>query len=250
VAWDVLEGAVISNFIYGLGHAMGTQPVPFEPIGVELTQQTSLDPLLGDLLIANARLVRLIEFKRELNKSLKEQTKLVVLKRLLLADIDSRLESISRKNHWYVQTNFNRWESSVIVPYLDLESPVGDRDLVRFVQETANALAGPAMTEQEFADWQWYMQKVTEFFGSSRIPRTTGGLLFAVNAKGEAAYFKFRDIIELAMTPRQVLRRIHSEREEMKMEREEQRLRPEREEMETEKQRLRHLRRLTPGMSL
>jgi hypothetical protein len=105
VAWDVLENAVISNFILGLGHALGTRLVPFEPIGVELTQQTPLDPLLGDLLIANARLVRLIEFKRELNRSPKEQGKLVVLKRLLLTEAYSHLESISRKNHWFVLTN-------------------------------------------------------------------------------------------------------------------------------------------------
>jgi hypothetical protein len=204
--WDVIEGAVISNYILALGHAMGRQLLPFEPIAVELTQQTPLDPLLGDLVIANAKLVRLIEFKRELNRSPKEQAKLVILKRLLLVDIDSRLESISRKNHWYVQTNFNKWQSSVIVPYLDQESPVGDRDLARFVKETADALAGPAMTEQEFADWQWYMQKVTEFFGSRRrIPRTRGGLLFTVNAQGDPAFFAFRDTIELAMTPRLVI---------------------------------------------
>jgi hypothetical protein len=171
VTWDVLEATVISNFILGLGHALGTRLVPFEPIGVELTQQTPLDPLLGDLLIANARLVRLIEFKRELNKSPKERVKLVVLQRLLVTEAYARLESISRKAHWYVLTNFNKWQSSVIVPYLDLESPVGDRDLAQFVQETANALAGPGMTEQELSDWRVYIQKVTEFVGPAGSAR-------------------------------------------------------------------------------
>jgi hypothetical protein len=205
VTWDVLEATVISNFIFGLGHALGTRLVPFEPIGVELTQQTPLDPILGDLLIANARFVRLIEFKRELNKSPKERAKLVVLKRLLVTEAYSRLEAISRKNHWYVLTNFNKWQSSVIVPYLDLETPAGDRDLGRFVEETANAVAGPWMTEEELDDWRVYVQRLAEFCGSTRIGRTTGGLLFTVNAQGEAAYFPFRDLLELAMTPRQVV---------------------------------------------
>jgi hypothetical protein len=72
--------------------------------------------------------VRLIEFKRELNKSPKERAKLKVLKRLLVTDDYARLELISRKAHWYVLTDFNNWQSSVIMPYLDLESPAGDRD--------------------------------------------------------------------------------------------------------------------------
>jgi hypothetical protein len=61
------------------------------------------------------------------------------------------------------------------------------------------------MTEQEWDDWRVYMQKVTEFCGSRRIGGTTGGLLFTVNAQGKPAYFPFRDVRELAMTPRQVV---------------------------------------------
>jgi len=203
VAWDVLENTVIGTFIFSLGQAVGL--LSCEPIGVELLQQTPLDTSLGDVLIAKATFVRLIEFKRELNKSPKEHAKLVVLKRLLLTEAYSRLESISRKVHWYVITNFNKWRSSVIVPYLDLESPVGDRDLARFVQETANALAGPGMTEQESDDLQVYFPQLAEFCGSRQIGGTTGGLLLTVDARGKPAYFPIRDVRELAMTPRQVV---------------------------------------------
>jgi hypothetical protein len=106
----------------------------------------------------------------------------------------------------------------VIVPYLDLETPVGDRDLVRFVEETATALTGPRMTEQELVDWRVYLQKVTEFCGSRHIGRTTGGLLFTVNAQGEPAYFPFRDVLELAMSPRQVMENRMVLKQEMKQE--------------------------------
>jgi hypothetical protein len=212
VAWDVLENTVIGTFIFGLGQAVG--PLRREPIGVELLQQTPLDTSLGDVLIAKATFVRLIEFKRELNKSPKEQAKLVALKRLLVTEAYSRLELISRKVHWYVITNFNKWRSSVIVPYLDLESPVGDRDLAQFIQETADALAGPGMPEQELDDLQVYFQKLAQFCGSRHIGGTTGGLLFTVDTRGKPAYFPIRDVRELAMTPRQVVEsRVTLERE-------------------------------------
>ena len=73
MAWDVLENTVIGTFIFSLGQAVGL--LSCEPIGVELLQQTPLDTSLGDVLIAKATFVRLIEFKRELNKSPKEHAK-------------------------------------------------------------------------------------------------------------------------------------------------------------------------------
>ena len=79
---------------------LGTRGLhPFELIGVEQLQQTSLDTVLGDLLIANTRFVRLIEFKRELNKDRKERVKLTRLKAVLDSDSFAFLESISREIH-------------------------------------------------------------------------------------------------------------------------------------------------------
>ncbi len=203
MAWDVLENTVISAFIFGLGQAAGL--VPCEPIGVELLQQTPMDAFLGDVLIAKAKFVRLIEFKRELNKSPKERAKVQRLRTVLGMEPYAHLESLSREVHWYVQTNFNKWQSSVIVPYLDMESPEGDRDLARFVQETADALAGPGLSEQELHSVSAYMQALARFCGSGRIGATTGGLLFALNAQGKPSYIPIRDVRELAMTPGQVM---------------------------------------------
>ena len=145
MAWDVLENTVMSAFIFGLGQAAGL--VPCEPIGVELLQQTPMDAF-WDVLIAKAKFVRLIEFKRELNKSPKERLRFSVSARFWEWNLMRTWKFFSREVHWYVQrTNFNKWQSSVIVPYLDMESPEGDRDLARFVQETADALAGPGLSE-------------------------------------------------------------------------------------------------------
>jgi hypothetical protein len=91
--------------------------------------------------------VRLIEFKRELNKSPKERAKLKQLRRGL--QIAPQLEPLSRQIHWYVMTNFNKDPRFTVVPYLDMEAPKSDRDLDQFIQETEDAMAGPGLTEQE-----------------------------------------------------------------------------------------------------
>ena len=94
-------------------------------------------------------------------------------------------------------------------------SDEGDRDLARFVQETADALAGPGLSEQELLDLTAYMQALAAYCGAGNVGTTTGGLLFAVNAQGEANYTPIRDVRELAMTPQLVLERHMSLKREM-----------------------------------
>lgn len=210
MAWDVLENVVIGNFILGFGRALGVRygTDAMAPIGVELLQQTPLDTSLGDVLIANATFVRLIEFKRELNRSPKERAKLRQLRTALESESTRRFEPISRQIHWYVVTNFNKWPSSKIVPYLDMEAPrEGNRDLARFVQETADALAKSSLSERELQDVSGYMKALAAYCGTSKSGKTTGGLLFAVNAQGRASYTPIRDVRELAMEPQMVLER-------------------------------------------
>jgi hypothetical protein len=116
---------------------------------------------------------------------------------------------------------------------LDLESPVSDRDLARFVEETVNALAGPWMNEDASRE---YIQVLERCFKSGGMtPRTTGGLLFTVNHQGKSIIVPIRDVPELAKSPRLILeeRRMTLERElkeQLTPERElKQRLTPERE---------------------
>jgi hypothetical protein len=76
--------------------------------------------------------------------------------------------------------------------------------LAKFVRETADALAGPGMTDGQLHDVRLYIQALGRFCGSRRVGGTTGGLLFAVNAQGEPTYVPVRDVRELAMHPRLV----------------------------------------------
>lgn len=54
-----------------------------------------MDPPLGDVLIENAGVTRLIAFKREQNDSMKEETKRLMLERILGGN--ARLQSVSRE---------------------------------------------------------------------------------------------------------------------------------------------------------
>jgi len=215
---DVLENIIIGVFIDSFGFERGRRyGLKCEPIGVELLQETPLDTSLGDVLIANAKIVRLIEFKREENKDPKEYSKFIMLSRALNGPGLSHLIPLSRKIHWYVLTNFNKPHSSIVVPYLDFLKPTGDRDLAKFVQELTDDIAGPEMDEQESRDLPRYIQEVAQWAGSSRPPATTGGLLFVVNALGQPQYLFIRDVRELAMTPRLVVEQRMAQEHRMEM---------------------------------
>ena len=174
MAWDVLENTVISAFIFGLGQAAGL--VPCEPIGVELLQQTPMDAFLGDALIAKAKFVRLIEFKRELNKSPKERAKVQRLRTVLGMEPYAHLESLSREVHLVCPDKLQQMAefcNRAILGYgVRLRVTV---DLARFVQETAVALAGPGLSRAgSCTPVSAYMQALAPNFavlgGSARRP--------------------------------------------------------------------------------
>jgi len=208
---DVLENIVIGNFIFGLGWEMrnrGLTTKP-EPVSVNLLQQGPMDTTMGDLLIANARVVRLIEFKREMNKDKKEGLKLRMLVNVLATPSLRHLEPLSRKIHWFVLTNYNRAErSSVVVPYLDQQQPSGDRDLAQFQREIAEEVVGPGMTDEQLKDVQLYLEALGRFAGSKQVGAgTAGGLLFTTDARGQVNYLLIENVRELAMEPRAVIAR-------------------------------------------
>ena len=57
------ENIIIGNFLYSLGLAIGRSPRPVEAC-INLTQQTPLDQVLGDVMLQFPGAWRLIEFKR------------------------------------------------------------------------------------------------------------------------------------------------------------------------------------------
>lgn len=59
------ENIVIGNYLFDLGVRMAKLRPTLPLVSVNLLQQTPADRLLGDVLLANAGVCRLIEFKRE-----------------------------------------------------------------------------------------------------------------------------------------------------------------------------------------
>jgi hypothetical protein len=205
---DIYENPVIAGFMALLfrEHGIRHGRAPFEPFGFELLQQTPLDQTLGDVLIAQARLVRLIEFKRRRNKSRKERVKLAVLMTALEGAGNVPLVAVSREVHWYVQTDFTMKPNSVVVPYLDLECPSGDRDLERFVQEIGDAMDGPGMRDEELDSLRLYVQALAVCAGDNEAEAGSGGLIIASGSGGATQLYPIHDVRQLAMTPREVFR--------------------------------------------
>jgi hypothetical protein len=119
-------------------------------------------------------------------------------------DTLKHLVPLSRKIPRYVLTNFDKPITSIVIPYLDMESPSGDYSLEQFLQELTADMSGPPMTDGEAYDVRQYMEAVACYGGSSKIGTTTGGLLFAVDDRGKAQYLFIKDVRELALTPKLV----------------------------------------------
>jgi hypothetical protein len=205
---DIYENQVIGCFMALLfrEHGIRHGRMPFEPFGVQLLQQTPEDRCLGDLLISQAKLVRLIEFKRKQNKSRKEREKLAVLRPALQGVENTHLVAISRDVHWYVETDFKIEASSTVVPYLDLENPSGERDLNRFIEEIGEAMVGPGMTDRQLQSLRIYMQALAVCAGESESRKSSGALIIATGNDGRTRYFAVSDLRELAMSPQKVFR--------------------------------------------
>lgn len=211
---DVLENNVIGSFIFGLGREIEARygRMPFEPIGVELLQQTPLDTTLGDVLLANAKIVRLIEFKRAKGKMAKEKAKLSLLRTALGRPEDAHLTRISRRVHWFVSTNYEKEQTSVVVPYLDFETSSYGVELSIFIENITIDIRGSVMTEEELRDVKQYMEILAEYAGSQGSGGTVGGLLFSVGRNDKANYIFIEDVRELAMSPTLVIAR-HAEQQ-------------------------------------
>jgi hypothetical protein len=89
-------------------------------LGVHLMQQTPLDIVLGDVLLAGPRSFALLEFKRTADRRKKERGKLVALEALLRQSKFRALRATSRHMHFYVETSDILEEGfSRVPPYLD-----------------------------------------------------------------------------------------------------------------------------------
>jgi len=170
-------------------------------------QQTPLDQVLGDVVLGSARLFRIIEFKRTANRSHKELSKWRMLSAGLSAENASELYRLSRRIHWYVQSDFRSQRDDVkVVPYLDFPDQKIERtEFTDFVDLTARDAARGDVTEEELVHCRRYLELLGLVQG--RGEGASGCLLLIVTEGGGMGFVPAGDLRDFLLTPRQVIER-------------------------------------------
>lgn len=207
------ENIIIGSFLYGLGLAMGAQPLA-APSCVNLMQQTPLDPVLGDVMVQLPGVWRLIEFKRKQADLTKEIAKLLLVRGALKNR--PRLERVSRKVHWYVESDAAANDASGPIPSLTLE-----------VRQYLDLLdpATPAIQLNEFAESMVreafetpdaslvhedrYLKLITLLHG--RRDFNTSGLLVGVSSAGGLTYVPVPNFADLRGTASMLRNYMHEQ---------------------------------------
>jgi hypothetical protein len=195
----VYENIIIGNFLYGLGFAVrARRSSGLTTSVINLLQQSPADHLLADVLLEFPGTVRLIEFKENNNRSPKEKARHKVLCSGIGAE-NSRMQSISRTIHWYVELGLvgNLNMEGCIVPYLDAfpQTPRKDR-LESFISQLADEVAhGRSTITPEEAST--YLKWVMLMQGAGKLG--TGGLLLTATPNGTLAYAPLVDISDLRL---------------------------------------------------
>ena len=208
---DPYENIVLGNFLVQLGVRIGVKVgknhlscdgelLEVINLAVLSLQQTPLDTALADLLLASAKLIRIIEFKRMKSRASKEAAKHVCLSSASDGDANTHLREMSRKIHWYVVSHKDK---QYAMPYLDLNKPlphnsVGMSDLLDGIAE---AIFGPPMSDWEKGNAAEYIKRAGIYAGTqlNQTNASAGGLVLIVDADGTARALFIRDIRELLM---------------------------------------------------
>jgi hypothetical protein len=168
---------------------------------VHLTQQTPLDIVLGDVLLAGPRAVALLEFKRAADRRTKEQDKLVKIEALLERPKFQALRKTSRQIHFYVETGDILEEGfpSRVLPYLDLGTDERGLTLGQLIDDLAcHARSAPELVEMQRQACQRYLKLVCICQGRSY--HASPGLLVGVRGDGRIAFAPVDDIRDLRTT--------------------------------------------------
>lgn len=223
---DIYENFVIGNFLYGLGVEMAHRHIgrPMPPTLTSLFQQTRDDEHYGDIIIKNPGIFRVLEFKREANRSYKEKAKLQMLEWGLQSSIFTpfqaeQLKAVSRKVHLYVE--IPKGKSLVgnvrVTSYLDFEQPSERMDLAEFVRAVAAEASGTSKTEEDMEQIEWYLTFLCACRGSD-----SAALLILVTADGQLHYDPVSDIRDVLRPKRDILDRQMQHYQELVLEREAQ----------------------------
>ena len=209
---DIYENIIVGNFLFGLGVKLGTHHSTsrVQPISVNLLQQTPLDQRLGDVVIANMQIFRLIEFKRSANNSRKELIKWRALSDALELKNSYDLTVLSRKIHWYVNSDFreatSKGTSSIqVFSYLDSINQTQSISLSDFVDQTAEEAVTGNLDSQDVWWCKRYVELVASIFGD--VSGASGCLLLMVTGSGQLTYVAVDDIGDLVKTPTLVFQR-------------------------------------------
>lgn len=207
---DIYENIIIGNFVFSLGVAFGQLVGNAEspPAAVNLLQQTPLDTQLGDVLLQGVGVMRLIEFKREGNRSDKEVAKLAHLRRNLELPENVDLKILSSHVHWYIETKNQGVLVTKICPYLHfLHTRDRGPSLLDFCSELARELlrpGDPALSPL----FERYLQCLSKSQGEPASG--SGGMMLYTDGSGSLKYVVVDDLRQLVapfvrhgyMTPR------------------------------------------------
>ncbi|WP_444898814.1 hypothetical protein ACJJIX_13155 [Microbulbifer sp. VAAC004] len=191
------ENVIIGNFLYGLGHAIGSEVRNKETLSViNLLQQTPADKELGDVLLEYPGIVRLIEFKNRSGSFKKEKRRHSQLKAALGNNI--KYKNISKSIHWYVETeSFDECCVNNIKPYLEaFDDEIKSRfTLETFIEEIKqDVIHSDSIFSRD--DYKDYLSLVSRCQGTGEVG--TGGIVIAVSEK-RIKYFQFTNIMQLRL---------------------------------------------------
>ena len=198
----IYENLVIGNFLFALGLKIGARGADYviPDLSVHLMQQTPLDIVLGDVLLAGPRSVALLEFKRSADRRSKERGKLVALEAQLRQSQFRALRVTSRHMHFFVETSDALGEGfSRVLPYLDFLTDGEGSSLEQLIDDLAyRARSVPVLAEMQIEACQRYLALVCACQGRSY--RASPGLLVGVGGDGRIAFAPLDDIRDLRTT--------------------------------------------------
>lgn len=197
------ENIVIGNFLYSLGLMVGQGSTEkIHSMCVNLMQQTPLDKPLGDVMVANKGVTRLIEFKRSEHDPTKEETKRQILCREL--DGNEHMLEVSREIHWYIETSEDRQNLvSRVVPYIDFyNKSIFGPTVEHFTASIALDATSKIIDDDTQADYKKYLAAVAAAHGG--FQGASGGIVINLSKESGLRYFLISDIRDLLLNDRLV----------------------------------------------
>lgn len=220
---DIYENIIIGNFLFGLGIEFGKRGYANGPtsLNASLLQQTPFDKKLGDVLLSNDVMFRILEFKRTAADPEKETAKLTILSRAFEDPATRHLLSISRDIHWYIETD-TRTEALItrILPYLDLKTTVtakSNTDLAMFVALTADCACASVPDAKYMKSCRDYLRLLTKL-NAGKSSSSSGYLMVELSRSAQIRYVVVDNLRDLYLTQEQHLELV-AEREQLRQQR-------------------------------